>query len=110
FGQYPWTRSLWGRVVEELAHQGTKAMLFDMVMEQRDTDPSADLGFTQVLRETGLPIYMGFASHPRAKPLPKVEPIHEPRALTSPRPAAQPVVAAAANLPEEAFPEQPDAA
>jgi adenylate cyclase len=109
FGSYPWTRSLWARVVEELAHRGARAVLFDMVMDERYTDPSADLDFAQVLRDTGLPVYLGVSSHPAARPLPKVEPVHEPLVFAAKAPPAAPVAAAGEEVPAEAFPEAPGA-
>ncbi len=71
FGNYPWTRSLWARIVEELAASGARAVLFDAVMDERYTDASADLAFAQVLRDTGLPFYLGVSTHPAATPLPE---------------------------------------
>ncbi|WP_224363597.1 CHASE2 domain-containing protein [Hyalangium versicolor] len=95
FGNYPWTRSLWARVVEQLAHEGARAVLFDMVMDERDTDASADLDFAQALRTTGLPIYMGVATHPRAAPLPKIDPVHVPRPFLPPAVPQPPAVGSA---------------
>ncbi|MDY7225911.1 adenylate/guanylate cyclase domain-containing protein [Hyalangium sp. s54d21] len=74
YGTYPWTRSLWARIAEELSASGARAVMFDAVMDERYTDPSADLALTRVLAETGLPFYLGVSSHPSAAPLPKVEP------------------------------------
>jgi adenylate cyclase len=99
FGNYPWARSLWARVVEELAHQGAKAVLFDMVMDERYTDASADLAFAEVLRGTGMPLYLGMTSHPSAAPLPKVEAVHVPTSLSAPRPPAKPAAAQPAPAP-----------
>jgi adenylate cyclase len=90
FGNYPWARSLWARVVEELAYQDAKAVLFDMVMDERYTDSSADLAFTEVLRNTGIPIYLGMSTHPSATPLPKVKAVHVPTLLMTPRMLVQP--------------------
>ncbi|MBN1206754.1 MAG: adenylate/guanylate cyclase domain-containing protein [Myxococcaceae bacterium] len=94
FGTYPWTRSLWSRVLEELAQRGARAVLFDMVMDERYTDPSADLDFARVLRDTGLPVYLGVASHPRAPHLSEEEPSHAPLAPAVTAPSAEPVAAA----------------
>jgi adenylate cyclase len=80
FGPYPWNRRLWARVMAELAHHGAQAVLFDGVMDEPSTDASTDLELAQVLRDTGLPVYLGVATHPRAAPLPKVEPVHPPPA------------------------------
>ncbi len=86
FGNYPWARSLWARVVEELAHQGARAVMSDAVMDERSTDASADMAFARVLHDTGLPFYLGMSTHPRAAPLPKVEPVHVPRTVRAPAP------------------------
>jgi adenylate cyclase len=94
FGNYPWTRSLWARVVEELAHQGARAVLFDMVMDERYTDASADLAFAEVLRNTGMPFYLGMSTHPSGAALPKVEPVHIPLTPAAPRPPAKPAAPA----------------
>jgi len=85
FGTYPWTRSLWARVVEELSVSGARAVMFDVVMDERYTDVSADQAFARVLGDTPLPIYLGVSTHPAAAPLPKVEP-----APVAPTPAPAP--------------------
>jgi adenylate cyclase len=84
FGNYPWTRSLWARVAEELAASGARAVLFDAVMDEPDTDPSADQAFAAALRSTGLPFYLGVSSHPSASPLPQVEPVQRMPAPAQP--------------------------
>ncbi len=105
FGNYPWTRSLWARVADELAHRGARAVLFDAVMDERNTDESADLAFAQVLRDTGLPFYLGVSTHPSVDALPKVEAVNT---LPAPPPSPpHPVASAQATLPAEAFPEEP---
>jgi adenylate cyclase len=87
YGTYPWTRSLWARVAEELAAGGAKAVMFDAVMDERYTDASADLAFTGVLADTGLPFYLGVSTHPSAAPLPRAEPAPaRPAAVKIPEP------------------------
>jgi adenylate cyclase len=93
FGNYPWTRSLWARVVEELAHQGARAVLLDIVMDERYTDVSADLALAEALRDTGMPFYLGVSTHPSAAPLPKVDAVHLPASPGAPRPQLQPAAA-----------------
>jgi adenylate cyclase len=90
YGTYPWTRSLWARVTEELALGGARAVMFDAVMDERYTDASADLAFTRVLSDTGLPFYLGVSTHPAAAPLPKVEPAPPQAAAPPPQPPAPP--------------------
>jgi adenylate cyclase len=103
YGTYPWTRSLWARITEELAAGGARAVLFDAVMDERHTDASADLAFTRALHETGLPFYLGVSTHPSAAPLPKVEPAAPQPAAPSP---GQPPTPAQAALPPDAQPEE----
>lgn len=86
FGNYPWSRNLWARVVDELSYRGAKAVLFDTAMDERGTDPSTDVSFAQAVRDTGMPLYLGVSSHPSTPPFPKVTAVHVPRALTLPRP------------------------
>jgi adenylate cyclase len=102
YGNYPWTRSLWARIAEELAASGAKAVMFDAVMDERYTDASADLAFTRALHETGLRFYLGVSTHPTAIPLPKVEPAPRPVTPTQ----GQPVAAAQEAVPSDALPEE----
>ncbi|HSP78952.1 MAG TPA: CHASE2 domain-containing protein, partial [Myxococcaceae bacterium] len=95
FGNYPWDRRLWALVLEELHHQGARAVVFDAVMDERASDPSGDLALAQVLRETGLPFYLGVAADPAAPALPKVDPVHPP-------PPVEPLAAEEDALPVEA--------
>ncbi len=95
FGSWPWSRNLWGQVVQELEHAGARAVVFDAVMDERATDPGMDLQFAQVLRDTRLPFYVGFSAT-AATPLPQAEPA----------PSAAPVATAEEALPTEAFPEE----
>lgn len=109
FGNYPWTRNLWAHVVDELAYRGAKAVLFDMVMDERSTDPSTDESFAQAVRDTGMPFYLGVSAHPSTPPFPKVDPVHVPRALTPPRPLpVQAPAQDAAPQQAEEFEEQDD--
>ncbi|MDC0712563.1 adenylate/guanylate cyclase domain-containing protein [Stigmatella sp. ncwal1] len=101
FGNYPWTRSLWARVTEELAASGARAVLFDAVMDEPDTDASADQAFASALRDTGLPFYLGVSSHPFAAPLQQVEPVQRLPAPASPQPPPFPAEAAPTDEFEE---------
>nr|WP_324291439.1 adenylate/guanylate cyclase domain-containing protein [Corallococcus sp. bb12-1] len=73
FGNWPYTRTLWARIAQELKAAGAKAVLFDAVMDERASDESADLGFAQVLRETNLPFYVGMVTNGTATPLPRAD-------------------------------------
>ncbi|MBZ4330754.1 adenylate/guanylate cyclase domain-containing protein [Corallococcus sp. AS-1-12] len=99
FGNWPYTRTLWARVAQELKAAGARAVLFDAVMDERTADASADLGFAQVLRETGLPFYVGMVSSASAKPLARAD-------FQASVPLKAPESAPAASPPgDESFPE-----
>ncbi|RKH09880.1 adenylate/guanylate cyclase domain-containing protein [Corallococcus sp. CA053C] len=98
FGNWPYTRTLWARIAEELQAAGAKAVLFDAVMDERASDESADLGFAQVLRELHLPFYVGMVANGTAAPLRRAD-------FQAPVPVAAPE--AAPSAPEaEAAPEE----
>ncbi|NOK14952.1 CHASE2 domain-containing protein, partial [Corallococcus exercitus] len=42
FGNWPYTRTLWARVAQELKAAGARAVLFDAVMDERASDESAE--------------------------------------------------------------------
>ncbi|TSC27677.1 CHASE2 domain-containing protein [Corallococcus sp. Z5C101001] len=105
FGNWPYTRTLWARIAQELKAAGAKAVLFDAVMDERASDESADLGFAQVLRDTGLPFYVGMVTSGTASPLPRADftaavPLTAPEAAPSPAPTDAP------PADDEAFPEE----
>ncbi|RKI17582.1 adenylate/guanylate cyclase domain-containing protein [Corallococcus sp. AB030] len=100
FGNWPYTRTLWASIAQELKAQGARAVLFDAVMDERTADESVDLGFAQVLRETGLPFYLGMSTSESAKRL-----VHAD--LQAPVPLTVPEAAPAASPPEDdSFPEE----
>nr|WP_242543582.1 adenylate/guanylate cyclase domain-containing protein [Corallococcus sp. NCSPR001] len=100
FGNWPYTRTLWARIAQELQAQGARAVLFDAVMDERTADESTDLGFAQVLRETGLPFYVGMSTSESAKRVARVD-------LQAPVPLTAPEAAPAASPPEDgSFPEE----
>nr|WP_242589063.1 adenylate/guanylate cyclase domain-containing protein [Corallococcus macrosporus] len=99
FGNWPYTRTLWARIAQEMKAAGARAVLFDAVMDERTADESADLGFAQVLRETGLPFYVGMASSGTAKPLARAD-------FTAPVPLKAPEPAPTPEPPGDTFPEE----
>ncbi|RKH42973.1 adenylate/guanylate cyclase domain-containing protein [Corallococcus sicarius] len=101
FGNWPYTRTLWARIAEELQAAGAKAVLFDAVMDERASDESADLGFAQVLRELDLPFYVGMVASGTAAPLARAD-------FQAPVPVAAPEVAPAAAEAETAAEEFED--
>ncbi|RKH88894.1 adenylate/guanylate cyclase domain-containing protein [Corallococcus sp. AB045] len=99
FGNWPYTRTLWARIAQELKAAGARAVLFDAVMDERTADESADLGFAQVLRETGLPFYLGMASSGTAEPLARAD-------FSAPVPLTAPEAAPASPPEDDSFPEE----
>ncbi|RYZ36796.1 MAG: adenylate/guanylate cyclase domain-containing protein [Myxococcaceae bacterium] len=101
FGNWPYTRTLWARITQELKAAGAKAVVFDAVMDERASDESTDLGFAQVLRETDLPFYVGMVTNGSAKELPRAD-FQAPVPLATPEaaPPAQPLAQ------DDTFPEE----
>lgn len=50
-GRWPWPRSVYGEVVEAIAQQNPKAIVFDLTFNERDKDrPESDLAFNDAIR------------------------------------------------------------
>ncbi|MCP3136203.1 CHASE2 domain-containing protein [Pyxidicoccus xibeiensis] len=97
FGNWPYSRNLWARVVEQLEAEGARAIVFDAVMDEPSTDTGMDLAFAQTLRDTRVPFFVGMSSNaPRAD--------FSAPAPSAPAPAAAPVASAQDALPTEALP------
>lgn len=101
FGNWPYSRNLWARVVEQLEAEGARAAVFDMVMDERSTDESTDLAFAEALRATSLPVFLGMSTDVAALPLPRAD--FSVPLPAAPAPAA-PVASAQEALPTEALP------
>ncbi|MFP2930408.1 CHASE2 domain-containing protein [Pyxidicoccus sp. 3LG] len=104
FGNWPYSRNLWARVVEQLEAEGARGIVFDAVMDERSTDPAMDLAFAQVLRDTKVPFFLGVSTNANAEPLPRVDFDAAPPASPAPAPGAAPVASAQEALPTEALP------
>ncbi|MCY1017338.1 adenylate/guanylate cyclase domain-containing protein [Pyxidicoccus sp. MSG2] len=104
YGNWPYSRNLWARIVEQLEAEGARAIVFDAVMDERSTDPGMDLAFAQVLRDTRVPFFLGVSTNAEAKPLPRASFDTPPPAA----PSAAPVASALDALPSEALPSAPD--
>jgi adenylate cyclase len=101
FGIWPFSRNVWARVVQELEAAGARAVLFDAVMQEASTDEATDLAFSQVLRDTRLPFYLGLSADGNAPPLRRADFSAPP---VAPPPHAAPVASAQETLPREALP------
>ncbi len=61
-------------MVDVLAVQGAKALVFDYTMDEPHPDPSGEVGFAEYARRRNLPVYLGVNTVPRKDfKLPKVE-------------------------------------
>jgi adenylate cyclase len=78
FGAWPYSRNVWARVLEHLASDGARAVVFDAVIDERHSDPSGDLAMGEIARTSSVPLFVGFnvSASKSATPLPKVEPMN----------------------------------
>jgi adenylate cyclase len=93
YGVYPYTRNLWARILEILSAAGARAVVFDMVMDERGSDEANDLALQQAIEAAGVPVTLGFNITPGRPPLPHVEPVNRlplPAAPSEALPAAGP--------------------
>lgn len=84
YGIFPYGRTLWAHVFARLVDEGARAIVFDGVMDERDTDESRDFLLAQVVRERGLPLTLSFGLDASQPPLPSVEAVNrlpQPQAL-----------------------------
>ncbi|WP_163997806.1 adenylate/guanylate cyclase domain-containing protein [Pyxidicoccus caerfyrddinensis] len=107
YGNWPYSRNLWARVVEQLEAEGARAIVFDAVMDERSTDPGMDLAFAQVLLETRVPFFLGVSTNADADPLPRAS-FDTPPPPAPAAPSAAPVASARDALPSEALPSAGD--
>ncbi len=73
YGSFPYDRKIWADVITFLDKQHAKAVIFDSVMDTRHADITGDIALGQTMYAVELPVYVGFATTPGAKPLGKVE-------------------------------------
>ena len=60
FGSWPYSRNIWARVFEHLDNEGARAIVFDAVMDERNTDPSGDIGIGETVAAIDTPVFLGF--------------------------------------------------
>ncbi len=89
FGSWPFTRTLWGRLVAHLGAQGVRAVVLDAVLEGPSEDPAHDENLALALEAPGAPpFFAGLSLSGTAPALPLVPP-GTPRPTQSPTDAAQ---------------------
>jgi adenylate cyclase len=72
FGRWPYSRSIYAHLFEQLHADGARAVVLDLVMDTPNDD-GGDEAMAEVIRALQLPVYLGFAIHPDQPPLPPVD-------------------------------------
>ncbi|HZI08173.1 MAG TPA: CHASE2 domain-containing protein, partial [Archangium sp.] len=90
YGVYPYSRNLWARVIDILAAAGARAVVFDMVMDERGSDEGTDLDLQQAIEAGAVPVALGFNIIPGRPSLPPVKPVNRLPLPAAPPPQAPP--------------------
>lgn len=90
-GSWPFARVVWAEVIDYLARDGAKALVFDLVMDERGS-AQHNVAMAEAMRASKLPVYVGVAIAPREREedtLPRVVPYNRlpGEKLRSPRPS-----------------------
>jgi adenylate cyclase len=96
----PFDRVVWSDMIRYLSESGAKAIVFDMFMNEKSSDGTGDLALEEALKESKVPVFLGFTLAPTAPPLPKVEPTAKRPLGPVPKPKEK-------EVPEGEFPEDP---
>ena len=91
YGNYPYARTLWAHVFEHLVDEGARGIVFDAVMDERDSEEGNDYVLGQVLEERGLPLTLSFNVSAYRDAPPPVESVNRfplPRPREAPGPIA----------------------
>lgn len=106
FGSWPYSRDLWSFVFEHLMKEGAKAVVYDAIVDEPDSDVAGDVKMGRTVSELGVPYYVGFGFSPTAGiELPKVEAKNRFPQPPAPRPLPEGTTLPASA--EETFPEEP---
>ncbi|MGA9524903.1 MAG: adenylate/guanylate cyclase domain-containing protein [Myxococcaceae bacterium] len=73
YGRWPYSRNIHADLLAHLKSEGARAVVFDLVMDTPNDD-DGDAAMEKVIRTERIPVYVGFATHRNASPLPKVAP------------------------------------
>ena len=87
FGNYPFARTLWYQVGDQLLSQGARAVVMDVLFEEQGSDRESDDRLAAWLAQTHPPIYFAFTASPLGAKLPAVtaENRHPPKTYVSPK-------------------------
>ncbi len=75
WGNWPYARSLWARVVTHLEAKGARAVLLDFTMDEQSTDRGQDALLREALSQVRIPVALGYAVNvpsQNGEPLPAV--------------------------------------
>lgn len=75
WGNWPYARSLWARVLPHLEAMGARAVVLDFTMDEQSTDPGQDALLREAIAEMHIPVALGYAVNvpsQSGEPLPRV--------------------------------------
>src|SRR6516164_454250 len=75
WGNWPYARSLWARVLSHLEAMGARAVVLDFTMDEQSTDRGQDALLREALAQLHIPVAVGYAVNVPAQngePLPAV--------------------------------------
>jgi adenylate cyclase len=77
WGNWPYARSLWARVLTHLEAMGARAVVLDFTMDEQSTDRGQDALLREAIAQLHLPVALGYAVNvpsQNGEPLPAVTP------------------------------------
>ena len=77
WGNWPYARSLWARVLSHLEAMGARAVVLDFTMDEQSTDPGQDALLREAIARLTIPVALGYAVNvpsQNGEPLPAVTP------------------------------------
>jgi adenylate cyclase len=94
WGNWPYARSLWARVLTHLEAMGARAVVLDFTFDEQSSDPGQDALFREAVERLSIPVAVGFAVNvpsEEGRPLPAVRAVNwmVGRPLPRPRRPAQ---------------------
>ncbi len=93
WGNWPYARSLWARVLTHLEALGARAVVLDFTMDEQSTDPGQDALLREAIAHMSIPVALGYAVNvpsQNGEPLPHVTPHNWTVLARAPRPRVKP--------------------
>jgi adenylate cyclase len=106
YGSWPYARVIWSDVFEYLHKAQAKMVVFDGVMDEPAYDANGDLSLGLTLKETALPVYLGFNVAAKFAPFPQVEAMNLPPKVAQLRAPVEAPKEAKQPATEEEFPDE----